>query len=219
MRLATWNMPPRFGDTPRRRALAALVDRWRPRVVALTEVADHDPEDVAPKGWRWVRPSKAQSAALLYDHAHLELVDSGARRVSSPGWDPPRFVVWGRFKVRQSDGPKIKTVASAHLVAFKTTRPSHGREYLKQQRRVARWLQEQPRSTVVLGDWNAQPGLIWTPDLLEVARASTPRLETGPRRQHIDYAWKRKDAKNRAAGLAVFRDAAASDHAAYVCDG
>jgi exonuclease III len=216
VRLATWNVPYRLDNSGAkyRADMERLIAKHHPWVIALQETTDKSPAQIAPDGWGWVRPVKGQSASLIYRKSKLVVVDQGAYRLHSKDWEPVRYIVWARF--RRKDNDKLKIIGSAHLVAFKESKPKNGKEFIKQQKRAANWIESRPKSTVVLGDWNGTPG-DWTPDLTERCTPSKPRFETGPSGQKIDYAWHRKDKPNRVEGIATMKGV--SDHKAYVCDG
>jgi endonuclease/exonuclease/phosphatase family metal-dependent hydrolase len=218
MKLATYNCPYRIDKTGAkyRADIERLIKKHKPWVVALQETTDKSPATIAPKGWADVRPVKARSASLIYDKSKVKVVKVGTKRIHTPDWGgSERYIVWARFE--RLDNGKRKTIASVHVVAFKTSKPRNGREYLKQQKRVADWLDNQKPSTVILGDWNGTPGQKWMPDMTNRHVPSSPRYATGPSGQKIDYAWYRKDKANPVTGVGSM--AGVSDHKMYICKG
>lgn len=214
-RHATYNFPFRLDKsrTKRKSANESLCKKERLDFLGVQEYTDACVAAVRPFGFGGVRPRVAQSAGLYYRKARWELLKSGWVRINSKG-HPDRGILWARFRNRKTG--KKKTIAVIHLVAFASSKPAAAREHIRQQRKVAEWLEKQPKSTVVMGDWNRA----WSqmPDMSRVAKQSSPLFGTGPHGQKIDYAAKRRSAKNGARGLRA-GDKAGSDHRPYIFTG
>ena len=150
------------------------------------EAGDTLPAEIAPHGWCWHRPTKAQSAVVYWDPRTVRVTSKGAFKTSSEG-DPlaPRYIVWVEI-----DG--WLRVGSTHLPANKD-KPANAREHTHQADRCAAWLDHPGR--VLAGDLNANPGSDWMAPLRDVgARHHKPTEPgTGPHGQPIDHVWTSRD--------------------------
>lgn len=214
-RVTTKNYPHRLDRTgKRRREDFGRMSAAGVTVIAVQEVTDADAGRITPKGWRVWRPAAAESAAVLWDASVWTLLRRGRKRISSKGWTPVREIVWVRLRNRKGTE---RVFASVHLVAFKTSKKRNGAEFRRQVQRAADWLSGQPRSAVLMGDFNGTPGDGWMTPLERVALHSAPLYRTGPSGQRIDYGWKRRGARTRAKGVRRWPKAG-SDHYGAVLD-
>jgi hypothetical protein len=101
---------------------------------------------------------------------------------------PPRYVVWADLRHVATD--EVLRVGAYHLVAFKTRNPRAGKEFIRQQARLARWLRG-GSNRVALGDLNGNRSIFWTPSLVKDAVWETPRVATRGRAK-IDHVLRPK---------------------------
>ena len=181
LRVATYNSPGRLQSHGLPRDFQALAEMGVV-MISAQENRDSDPARNCPRGWHFYRPREAQSTAVYWDPDAVDAKRRGHARMSSPRFHSYRGLTWVHF--RTEHGPL--RFASAHPPAFKTSRPSHAREYRAQQKRMAEWLLDGP-FRVIAGDINGQvPSRVWTPDLSAAARASR-KVPSGPHGAKIDY--------------------------------
>lgn len=149
-------------------------------IICAQEHADID--KWTPRGWRVFNPKASRSTAVYWNPATVTAKKKGFRKTSSPGFHELRGLTWVHFQTKL--GPL--RVASAHPPAFKTSRPSHAREYRKQEKRMANWL-DKGRFRAIGGDINGTiPSRTWTPTLSKVGRWSR-QVPSGPHGMKIDY--------------------------------
>lgn len=175
--VATANAPHRL--RPHKTDFQRLADQGVD-IICAQEHADRD--DWRPRGWRRWRPRVAQSTTVYWNPRTVTVKRRGHARMSSPGFHEYRGLTWVHFRTKE--GPL--RVASAHPPAFKTSRPRHAREYRKQEKRMAAWL-EDGAFRCIAGDINGQiPSRVWTRTLGRVGRWSKP-IPSGPGGKKIDY--------------------------------
>ena len=174
--IATFNSPHRLA--PHRAAMQQIADAGAD-IICAQEHADVD--DWTPRGWRRFRPKAAQSTTIYWNPATVTAHKRGHAVMSSPGFHEHRGLTWVHFTT--PDGPL--RVASAHPPAFKTSRPSHAREYRRQMTRMAAWLHK-GRNRVIAGDINGVVPSGWTRPLAAAGRWSKP-VPSGPHSAKIDY--------------------------------
>ena len=167
--IATFNSPHRLG--PHRDAMVQL---WRAGADIICAQEHADDDNWAPPGWRRFRPKGAQSTTIYWNPAAVTARKRGHAVMSSPGFRSHRGLTWVHFPT--PDGP-IR-VASAHPPAFKTSRPSHAREYRRQMGRMADWFHK-GRNRVIAGDINGVVPSGWTRELAAAGRWSKP-VPSGP---------------------------------------
>lgn len=174
--IATYNTPGRLA--PHKEGLQALADAG----VDIIAVQEHrDGDDWSPRGWRRWRPRTAQSTTVYWNPDTVTAKKKGHKRMSSPSFHEYRGLTWVHFRTKI--GP-IR-LASAHPPAFKTSRPSHAREYRRQMKRMAEWITD-GTFRVIAGDLNGQVPETWTKPLADVVRASD-KVASGPGGKKIDY--------------------------------
>lgn len=214
----TYNYPYRLdkGRTKRKAANNALCKEEKLDFLGVQEYTDKCVKDVCPDGYGYFRGpdgDEAQSVGLYHKKVKWEPLRGGFVRINSDG-HPLRGILWRRYRNRKTG--RKKTVAVIHLVAFASRNERARKEHLRQQKKVADWLAKQPKSTVVMGDWNRS----WNqmPDMRRVATQSKPLFGTGPSGQKIDYGAKRKEAKSAPKGIKK-GPKRGSDHAPYIFRG
>lgn len=182
-RAVTYNAPGRYG-VPRMAANVQSYANGGATVIGVNEVADSAVARMCPRGWEQHRPTRERSSALYWDPEEWRAKLRGAYQVHSPDWRTPRFIVWALLE-HQDHGDLVK-FGAVQLIAFKTSKPSHAAEFRHQATRCGLWL-DRPGHRVLLGDLNGEAGSTWLAPLDAVATPHTPRVESGPDGQPIDW--------------------------------
>lgn len=149
-------------------------------IIAAQENADVD--NWSPEGWNRWRPKRARSTTIYWNPNTVNQIKKGHKRLSSLTFPSYRGITWSIFETEIG----VLQVASAHLPAFKTSKPRNAKEFKKQEQKLANWLNYRDYR-IVAGDINATiPGVKWTPNLTMVGRWTEP-VPSGPHDTKIDY--------------------------------